>query len=106
MYYVRVHADGYGTPALQFEWDDDKRRDGIAKHGVDLVYAAAIFAGGVVTAVDGRTDYGEVRQVSIGRVDGECFVVVFTERDDSIRLISARKGGRRDRRKLETGLAG
>jgi uncharacterized protein len=91
---------------MEFEWDDEKRRDGIAKHGVDLLYAATIFAGVTVTAVDGRTDYGEQRQVSIGMVGDECFVVVFTERTGRIRLISARKGGRRDRRKFETGFAG
>lgn len=91
---------------MEFEWDEDKRQQGIAKHQVDLVYAAAIFAGVTVTATDGRTEYGEVRQVAIGKVDDAVFVVVFTERGDRVRLISARKGGRRDRRKFETGLAG
>ena len=65
-----------------------------------------MFAGVTVVATDGRTDYGEVRQVAIGKVDGLLFVVVFVERGDRLRLISARKGGRRDRRKFETGVIG
>lgn len=91
---------------MLFEWDEAKRQEGIAKHGVDFLYAAAIFAGVTVTAEDARTDYGERRHVAVGMVDGECFVVVFTERGDRIRLISARKGGRRDRRRYERSLAG
>ena len=91
---------------MEFEWDDTKRRDVIAKHGVDMVLAATMFAGVTVTAEDGRTDYGEVRHVAIGRVDDDLLIVVFTEWGDQIRLISARKGGRRDRRRFEAGLIG
>ena len=91
---------------MDFEWDEEKRLLGIAKHEVDLVYAAAIFAGVTVTATDSRNEYDEVRHIAIGEVDGDCFVVVFTERGDRVRLISARKGGRRDRRKFEARLVG
>ena len=73
---------------------------------VHMVYAAAMFAGVTVTSQDGRTEYGEARFVAIGRVDDAFLVLVFTERGDKIRLISARKGGRRDRRKYEAGLVG
>ena len=95
-----------GLALVEFEWDDDKRREGIAIHGVDMVFAAAMFAGGTVTAEDGRTDYGETRHVAIGKVDDDLLVVVFSERGERIRLISARKAGRRDRRKFEAGLIG
>ena len=90
---------------MEFEWDEEKRLLGIAKHEVDLVYAAAIFAGVTVTATDSRNAYDEVRHIAIGEVDRDCFVVVFTERGDRVRLISARKGGR-DRRKFEARLVG
>ena len=91
---------------MQFEWDDDKRRDGIVKHGFDMVCAAAMFACQTVTSLDGRTEYGEMRCVAIGRVDDEVLALVFTARGEKLRLISARKGGRRDRRKFEAGLIG
>lgn len=91
---------------MEFEWDEEKRRQGIAKHQVDLLLAAGIFEGPVFVADDDRADYGETRKIAVGMVGAELFVVVFTERDGRIRLISARKGGRRDRRNYQTRLAG
>lgn len=68
---------------MEFEWDEAKCRYGIEKHGVDMLYAALIFEGPVLTVVDDRKDYGEVT-----------------------RIISGWKGGRNDRRRYEAGLAG
>jgi uncharacterized protein len=86
---------------LEYEWDENKRRANIDKHQVDFRIAAFIFEAPVVKEVDTRRDYGEARFVSIGFVEDECFVVAHTERDDVVRLISAWKGGRRDRRKYQ-----
>ena len=91
---------------LDFDWDENKRRDNIEKHGVDLLFAAAIFDGDTVTQRDMRNEYGEERFQTIGYVDGECYVVVYAERDGIVRLISARRGGRRDRRRYQKGNAG
>jgi len=46
--------------------------------------------------VDNRRDCGEVRYISLGLVDHVPYVVVHTERDGNTRLISARRGGRKD----------
>lgn len=81
---------------MEFEWDEEKRAQTIAKHGVDPLYAALIFEGPTLTRVDDRRDYGEERLISLGLVDGTPFVVVHTERDGRTRLISAWKGGRKD----------
>ena len=91
--------------AVEFEWDEDKRQRGIAKHQVDLLYAAGVFEGPTAIAPDDRGEYGEDRFIAIGLVRGEVFVVVFTQRGDKVRLISARKGGRRDRLKYQESLA-
>jgi uncharacterized DUF497 family protein len=88
-----------------FEWDENKRQAVIKKHGVDIVYAALIFDGPVLTRIDDRADYGEVRLISVGLIDNECFIVVHTERADTIRLITAWKGGRDERAYYEAGLA-
>jgi len=90
---------------LEFEWDENKRRDVIRKRGVDMLYAALIFEGDVLTRLDDRVDYGEERLISLGTVEDECFVVVHTERNGVIRLITAWKGGRHERSYLEAGLA-
>jgi len=81
---------------LEFEWDEQKRLQVLEKHGVDFVDALLIFEGPVLTLPDLRRDYGEDRFTSIGLVDGECIVVVHTDRNAVRRLISAWRGGRRD----------
>ena len=86
---------------LDFEWDEVKRDKNIEKHGVDLLEAAFIFDGPVYTTEDNRRDYGEVRLISLGLVDDVPYVVIHTERNGKIRLISAHKGGRKDYEKYQ-----
>jgi uncharacterized DUF497 family protein len=86
---------------LEYEWDENKRTANIEKHQVDFRVAVFIFEGATVKEKDDRHDYGENRFLSIGLVEDECFVVVHTEQEDVIRLISAWRGGRRDRRKYQ-----
>jgi uncharacterized protein len=90
---------------MHFEYDERKRRQVIAERGVDLLYAALIFEGDVLTRIDDRVEYEEVRMISLGMVGDECFVVVHTQRDGTIRLITAWKGGQRDRARYQAGLA-
>lgn len=90
---------------MEFEWDEDKRQSIIAEREVDILFAAAIFNGVVVTKVDKRRDYGEERLTSLGLVDGEAYVVVHTERDGVTRLITAWKGGRSGKRRYQASLA-
>ncbi len=81
-----------------FEWDDAKNTANIAKHGVSFSTAVRIFDGPVLTAVDDRFDYGEIRENSIGLVDGVLFLVVtHTDRNGIIRIISARPAKRQER---------
>ncbi len=86
---------------MEFEWNEEKRRATLEKHGVDIFVAALIFDGPTLKREDRRHDYGEVRFKSIGMVDDTCYVVIHTERNGVTRLISAWLGGRRDRRELE-----
>ena len=92
--------------ALDFEWDERKRQSNIDKHGVDFQLAALIFEGFVSTYVDDRYDYGEERLISLGMVDDDCYVVVHTERNGIVRIISAWKGGRDERNQYHADLAG
>lgn len=90
---------------MEFEWDEDKRLKVIAERRVDMLYAALIFDGPVLTRIDDRRNYGETRFISLGLVDDECFVVVYTRRGNTIRLITAWKGGRDERTQYEEGIA-
>ena len=87
---------------MQFEWDDAKNAANVAKHGVGFATASRIFEGPVLTAVDSRRDYGEVRSNSIGRVDGILYLVVtHTDRIGRIRIISARPAKRLERQRYD-----
>lgn len=79
-----------------FELDETKRRANILKHGVDPIEAAGIFADFFISRIDRRTDYGEVRFAALGYVGEIAYVVIYTQRGDKIRLISARRAGSRE----------
>ena len=81
-----------------YEWDEAKNAANIAKHGVGFDLACRIFEGPVFTQRDTRQDYGEIREISIGQVEGVAIlVVVHTERESRRRLISARPASQRER---------
>lgn len=83
---------------MTFEWDEAKNRANIRKHGVSFETARRIFGGPVLTWIDDRRAYGEVRHISIGEVGkGALVVVAHTDRDGHVRLISARPASRRER---------
>lgn len=93
---------------MGFEWDENKNRANTTKHGIDFEQAKAVFDDPyLVTLVDDRFEYGEVREASIGQMplvtQGQTLlvVVVHTERNGVIRLISARKATKQERRLYE-----
>lgn len=90
---------------MDFEWDEEKRRRILESRGLDILYAALIFENDVLTRVDEREDYGEMRMISLGLTDNEPFIVVHTERNGVTRLITAWKGGQNDFEKYKSGIA-
>ncbi|OLP60537.1 hypothetical protein BJF93_22255 [Xaviernesmea oryzae] len=88
-----------------FEWDEAKNAKNIAKHGIGFKTASRIFDGPILTAVDDRFDYGEIRHNSIGAIGGVVFIVVsHTTRHGNIRIISARPAKRRERERYAKAL--
>lgn len=82
---------------MTFEWDPDKERLNLRKHKVRFDYAARVFFDqNRLDVVDDRENYGEERRITIGRIDERLFVVVYTDRGENIRLISARKADASD----------
>ena len=76
---------------LQFEWDEEKEHINIAKHGIDFVTASHVFLDPdrleIYDKVHSTAD--EDRYITIGFV-GDVLTVVYTERTDAVRIISAR----------------
>lgn len=90
---------------LVFEWDDRKAKQNIKKHGVSFEEASTVFADPfAVTIHDPLHSDEEDRYVTLGQSQQRrLLVVVFTDRDDRIRIISARAATRRERRDYEEG---
>ena len=76
---------------MSYEWDEQKREINVKKHGVDFIDVPELFDGETVTIPDERFDYGENRFIVIGSLKNIVVVVVYTERGENIRIISARK---------------
>jgi uncharacterized DUF497 family protein len=75
----------------EYEWDSAKAAANSAKHGVDFADAVGVFEDDSALTIE-DTSTAEERSKTLG-VDflGRVLVVVYTYRNDRIRLISARK---------------
>ena len=90
---------------MEFEWDPDKASQNKKKHGVSFVEAASVF-GDTFSSTFPDPDHSieEERHVMIGLSKrGKVLIVSYTDRDGRIRIISARKTSRRERKAYEEG---
>jgi uncharacterized DUF497 family protein len=84
---------------IEFEWNADKGAANAIKHGVSFADATNVFNDVfAVHVIDQSMDYGEERFIAIGLVSGIVLTVVYVERHDRIRIISARKATRHEQR--------
>ena len=77
---------------MQFTWDKRKRQANRKRHGIDFADAAQVFNGPTFTFEDDREDYGEQRWVTLGLLGAKVVVIVHTETEDQIHVISMREG--------------
>jgi hypothetical protein len=77
---------------LEFEWDDIKAAENVRRHGVSFPQAALAFRDPfAVEWIDLREAYGEERIILLGMTGNQVLSVVYTERAERIRIISARR---------------
>jgi hypothetical protein len=90
---------------MQFKWDPKKAATNLRKHGVSFDEAATVFQDDLtLTGNDPDHSLGEERLVTFGVSSaGRLLVVSHTERDDHIRIISARPATRSERKLYEEG---
>ena len=88
---------------LSFEWDDCKAKSNLAKHGVSFEEASTVFGDPLsLTIPDPAHSQAEDRWIVLGQSHQQkLLVVVHTERGDNIRIISARRANRRERKSYE-----
>ena len=90
----------------RFEWDPAKAANNLRKHGVSFQTAARVFADPYALVELDRIENGEERWQTVGVVEGVLLIMVahtVREQDDTevIRVISARRANRRERRRYE-----
>lgn len=82
---------------LSFEWDDKKAAENYAKHGVSFQFVTRAFKDPfAIERIDDRHDYDEERFILIGTAEDVVLFVVYTEREERIRLISARRATKQE----------
>jgi uncharacterized protein len=98
----RFHCPGQAM-SIEFEWDEHKALANLAKHGVSFEEAREIFYDPFeLVWPDDEHSENEQRLISLGETyKGSLLMVVYAERQGTIRLISARRAMRSHRRFYE-----
>jgi uncharacterized DUF497 family protein len=89
--------------SLEFEWDEDKAASNQKKHRVTFEEASTVFADPLAAIFEDEAhSEEEQREIIIGHsADDQILLVSFTERAGAIRIISARRATKRERRDYE-----
>lgn len=83
---------------MKFEWDEEKNTKNRIKHKISFETAAHVFDDPeCIEMYDFEHSISEDRYIALGKV-GEVLFVVYTERKDAVRLISARFATKAERR--------
>lgn len=90
---------------MDFEWDEQKAAGNLEKHGVTFEEAVSVFRDPLyIDFYDPDHSIDEHRYLIIGQsVAGRLLIVSYTERDQGVRLISAREATSPERRAYEEG---
>ena len=90
---------------MEFEWNPDKADINLRKHNISFHEATTVFNDSLsVTFPDPDHSIGEERYVIIGMSElGKVLIVSHTDRENRIRIISARTANRQEKRFYEEG---
>jgi len=93
---------------MDFEWNLEKSAQNLRKHGVSFEEASSVFFDPMAATIPDplHPDPNEERFITLGYSGSHrMMVVVHCDRGDSIRIISARRATRRERKQYEEGVA-
>lgn len=91
---------------MEISYDEAKRRQTLEARGLDFRSANLVFTGVCLTVEDDRHDYGETRYQTMGQLNDEVVMLVWTPRDNGRRIISMRKCNGQEREYYYAELAG
>jgi hypothetical protein len=86
---------------MKIEFDAEKSEKNVRDRGLPFSLVADFDFERAQIAEDDRRDYGEVRYRAVGQIGDVVTVVIFTIREDALRVISLRLAGRKERMKYE-----
>jgi len=86
---------------MKITFDPAKRETTLQERGLDFLDAAVVLSGKIFTVEDDRREYGETRYQSVGFLAGRMVMVVWTDRDDAIHVISMRKCNDREQARYQ-----
>lgn len=92
------------TKNMDIEIDADKRAVILENRGLEMADVAKVFAGPHLTFEDIPYEYGEMRFITIGYMDGCMVVKAWMPRQSAYRIISLRNANARDRKKYQSRL--
>jgi uncharacterized DUF497 family protein len=80
---------------MRYQWDERKRLSNLEKHGLDFFDVCFVFES---PHVELPASHGsEKRLLAIGTYEGRFVTVVYTMRDEAIRIISFRRARHEER---------
>jgi len=83
-----------------FEWGDEKAAANLARHNISFEQAKGVFRDPfAIEFLDDRQDYSENRYILIGLTEDHILAIVYTERNERTRIISARRAEPHERKR-------
>lgn len=81
---------------MEFDWDAAKARANLAKHAVPFEAVYQFEFDSALIEIDDDLDYGEERLSAIGFIGNRIHYLVFTLREETVRVISLRRATRKE----------
>jgi uncharacterized protein len=87
---------------MVYVWDEQKRESNLKKHGLDFRDAHLVYENPDKCTYDAsRNDEYRLMDVAMAVVNGRVLTLVYTERDDQVRVISFRNASRTECKQYE-----
>ena len=85
---------------MAITYDPNKRAKALAERGLDFEDVKYVFQGTTLKVEDLRRDYGEIRVICYGVLDGRMVVVGYTSRGADRHVFSMRKANEREQTRI------
>jgi uncharacterized DUF497 family protein len=88
------------------DWDEAKRTANLRDHRVDFAVIEQFEWDLAIISVDDREDYGELREQAWSFIGDRIYLLDYTQRDETIRVISLRRADQRETRRYAKAIRG